>query len=123
MFSIRSGSCRLRIETGRWKRPREEEKNRICTVCNGGNVENEVHFVTECKEYQDLRLLLYSEIFAISKGTLNFAEEKDKEKIFRIVVGVSWGEKDQYEKILKASLNFVYLAMKKRAKLMNDRIV
>jgi hypothetical protein len=123
MFSIRSGSCRLRIETGRWKRPREEEKDRLCTVCNNGKVENEIHFVTECKEYHDLRLLLYSEILAISEGTLKFVEEKDMEKIFRIVVGVSWGEKEQYEKILKASLNFVYLAMKKRAKLMNDRLV
>ena len=123
-FSIRSSSCRLRIETGRWKRPKEDEKDRLCEVCGEqGKVETEVHFVTECNRYQELRMFLYSEILFLSGGALNLFQEKDEEKIFRLIISESWGDKDQKQNISKACVKFVYLAMKKRSKLMHDRLV
>ena len=66
MFSFRSSSCRLRIETGR--RPRKE---RVCVLCNSGEVENELHFILFCPKYDDLRNLLFSELNEISYGQIN----------------------------------------------------
>lgn len=126
MFSIRSGSCRLRIETGRWKRPREKEEERLCKMCNQDRkVESEIHFVSECEAYADFREHLFSEILRISNGLLNLREDKNNFEIFKIVSGMGWGEGEgeQWQKICKASLNFVYLAMKRRATQLKDRIV
>ena len=39
LTSIRTGSNKLRIETGRWKRPREKEGERICRMCKSEEVE------------------------------------------------------------------------------------
>ena len=55
LTSIRTGTYKLRIETGRWKRPREKECERVCQICKNGEVENEKHFVLHCTAYDDLR--------------------------------------------------------------------
>ena len=123
MFSLRSGSNRLRIETGRWKRPKEKEEERLCLVCNKNKIENEVHFVAECEKYEDFRQYLISETLRISNGLVNLSEmENRKDDIFWIVA-VGWGGGEQWERICKAALNFVYRAMKRRANLLKDRIV
>ena len=85
-------------------------------------VENEVHFVTECKGYGDLRHHLFSEVLRISNGVKNLFEEDDKNTIFRIVAGIGWGD-EEWSKICQVSLNFVYLSMKRRAQILKDRLV
>ena len=123
LFSLRSGTCRLRIELGRHRRPKEKEEERLCLACDKGKVENEVHFVTECEVYAVLRQDLFSKILSISNGLKNLFEEDNEEEIFQVVMGVGWGGGDQWSKICQASLNFVYLAMMKRALLLKDRLV
>ena len=123
MFSLRSSSCRLRIETGRRRRPREKEEERVCILCERKEVESEVHFVVSCEKYTDLRFSLYKKVFEISKGLLDLSKETDKFKIFQIVVGDGWGEDAERKQIFQASLNFVYLAMKRRSQVLRDRIV
>ena len=46
MTAIRTGSNKLRIETGRWKRPQEQVTDRICMACIGGHIEDERHFIS-----------------------------------------------------------------------------
>ena len=50
---IRIGDHNLNIETGRHKRPKVPIEERKCSKCN--KVENEIHFITECSLYNDLR--------------------------------------------------------------------
>lgn len=55
MASYRVSDHSLAIETGRHRQtwlPREE---RLCAQCNGGAVEDECHFLTECSKYTSLR--------------------------------------------------------------------
>ena len=66
MAKIRLGCLPIRLETGRYSRPRLLENERICQVCYQGNltnnpyigeVESEVHFLFNCNRYKDLRKL------------------------------------------------------------------
>ena len=57
---IRSGTNNLRIETGRYERPRQIEKFRICKVCMS-ETEDEEHFLNRCKAYEDIRKYLFTE--------------------------------------------------------------
>jgi len=62
---LRMGVAPLRIETGRFERlgasvPRGiPVEQRLCLVCNCGAVEDEFHFVMECRAYDELRALLF----------------------------------------------------------------
>ena len=55
---IRLGCLEIRIETGRYARPRLTEEARTCLVCTNQNqeVENEVHFLFNCQAYEAERL-------------------------------------------------------------------
>ena len=55
LTSIRTGTNKLRIETGRWKRPKEPVEERVCKACMSGAIEDEKHFVLDCKAYASLR--------------------------------------------------------------------
>jgi hypothetical protein len=48
----------LRLETGRFVG--EPEYQRICQMCDSGQVENELHFLLECQFYNELRNQLLS---------------------------------------------------------------
>ena len=50
---FRVSSHNLQIEIGRYQNiPREE---RLCEICNSGEVENETHFLLFCKAYEHSR--------------------------------------------------------------------
>jgi hypothetical protein len=55
LTSIRVGTSKLRIETGRWKRPIEKAEDRVCIQCASGEVEDEKHFILHCNRFQGLR--------------------------------------------------------------------
>ena len=54
---MRLGCLELRLETGRWARPRLAEEARLCQVCENPDeiVENEYHFLFQCPEYKNER--------------------------------------------------------------------
>ena len=58
LAKIRLDCLEIRIETGRYARPRLPEEARTCLVCPNQNqeVENEVHFLFNCQTYQAERL-------------------------------------------------------------------
>ena len=60
LASLRCGVAPLRIETGRYSQL--PVNDRICEMCDSGNVENEKHFLMSCNLYDDIRdeLFLYA---------------------------------------------------------------
>ena len=53
LAQIRLGILPLYIETGRYTRTKAED--RICTLCKSHKVENELHFLFQCKLYKEER--------------------------------------------------------------------
>jgi hypothetical protein len=66
LTALRSGTNKLRIETGRWKRPREAKGDRLCMTCMEGAVEDEKHFLLHCKAYEALREKMLQDILDAS---------------------------------------------------------
>ena len=59
---IRSGTNSLRIETGRYERPKLAEEYRICRVCKT-ETENEEHFLMGCSAYENIRKETIQEMY------------------------------------------------------------
>ena len=57
LAKVRCGVAPLRIETGRFSGTPEDE--RLCTLCNTNEIENELHVLTQCEFYNDIRENLY----------------------------------------------------------------
>ena len=57
---FRASSHTLEIERGRHTRPITPVENRLCSECK--LVENEIHFLTQCKIFDTERMLLYQQI-------------------------------------------------------------
>ena len=62
LTKLRVSSHRLQIEAGRWVKPNRTPINeRVCIFCNV--LEDEFHFVLECKQYIDLRTTYISKYY------------------------------------------------------------
>ncbi len=48
LFRFRISSHNLRIETGRYTRPKIQVNQRMCIYCTSQTVETELHFLLEC---------------------------------------------------------------------------
>ena len=75
--SLSISAHRLRIERGRYVRPKEEIEDRLCLSCN--TVEGEVHFLVKCRKYENQRSLLYMILLRMSKQTFSV---NDPDKTF-----------------------------------------
>ena len=62
LTSIRTGSNKLRIETGRWKKPKEKIEERTCISCRSNQVEDEKHFILDCTHHQIIRNIMFETI-------------------------------------------------------------
>ena len=72
---LRAGILPLVIEVGRFTGVQEED--RLCTVCDLGDIENEFHFMFYCTTYDDLRAPMY-EAMQQQKPELFWAEDGQK---------------------------------------------
>ena len=75
LAKFRCGVAPLKIETGRYERIPHDQ--RFCFSC-ANKVEDEIHVLTECPLYDDLRHVLYQKA-ADSSGT--FIHLSDNEKM------------------------------------------
>ncbi len=69
---LRCGVAPIRLETGRFERIPEEE--RLCPVCDSGEIENEIHVITSCSLYDDLRNDLYQYASTINEDFINLSD-------------------------------------------------
>ena len=76
MTAIRTGSNKLRIETGRWEG--EREKDRVCNVCLSEEVENEKHFLLACPMYASERVEMYERIKEVCELEIDQMNEDSK---------------------------------------------
>ena len=56
LAKLRLSSHQLLIETGRYSQNRTERAQRLCTLCDRSDVEDEYHFVIICPLYSHLRV-------------------------------------------------------------------
>ena len=68
LAKLRLGCLELRLETGRFSRPRLPEEARTCQVCPNLNqeIESEAHFLFNCQTYQTERLAWTQKLTVIS---------------------------------------------------------
>ena len=93
---LRIGILPLRIETGRFINLKVEE--RLCLYCNKNVIEDEVHFVTECDKYLNLRSKFYEQC---SQICTQFATFTNDEKFYFILNNTQ---------ICQESVNFIFNA-------------
>ena len=74
LAKFRCSDHRLRIETGR--REGIPPESRICQYCDGGAVEDEIHFLTTCSNYEQLRLQLFEHIEKDVKPFVSLSPEE-----------------------------------------------
>ena len=82
---LRLGSLELRIETGRFSRPRLEIHERLCLICSESRrknnlepeIETEIHFLLFCEQYSILR----GKWFSLLKKPNNFELMNEGEKL------------------------------------------
>ena len=75
LAKLRLGVLPIRIETGRYERPRKSEAERVCRQCSTGSPECELHFLIQCPRHTLLRTTFYSKI-----TDENFPNMADMEK-------------------------------------------
>ena len=79
---MRTSAHNLMIERGRYIRPRISPDNRICSNCNSGEVEDELHFLINCTQYSKHRNTLYSNV---RDGINNFDNLNDYDKFISLM--------------------------------------
>ena len=60
LVKIRISSHQLRIKTGRYEKIPRNEK--ICSFCKSNKIEDENHFLLDCKAYSQIRDIFFSKI-------------------------------------------------------------
>ena len=98
--SLRISSHRLNVERGRYKNI--DRHKRVCKLCMSGMVEDEFHFIMQCKAYDDIRRRYLKEI--IDGQFLMFSEW---DIFVQILTSANRNVIVQYA-------NYIYEAFKKR---------
>ena len=116
LTQLRGGTNELRIEEGRWKREKIEE--RICLFCGSGSVEDEMHFMVECEAYGELRAVLFNDIYMLTEGRYNmWLMVDDREWMLDALIGQGLSDKLEY---WKAITTFIKKALELRNKLLKS---
>ena len=75
LANLRTGSHRLRVETGRWERPAVRRDQRLCQRCDLGEVDDEHHMVFRCTALQELRQQ-HARLFGVSGDLRSFLAQE-----------------------------------------------
>ena len=80
LAKLRLGCLEIRIETGRYARPRLPEEARICQICQnqGQTKEDEVHFLFKCETYENERSAWLSSLLKPENFSILPSNEKLK---------------------------------------------
>ena len=105
---FRAGSHTLEIERGRYTNPRTPVEKRLCITC--GEVEDEKHFLINCKLYHIDRIKLYENICNLDPHFLNM---RDEEKFTHLMKNdnsqiLTWTGKFIHDQMYQRSVNRNY---------------
>ena len=75
MSKIRLGVLPIRLETGRYERPKLVAEQRFCQQCTLNLPENEIHFILECPSTSLIRDKLFKEVNDPDFPSLNNLEK------------------------------------------------
>ena len=78
MSRFRLGLLKLRQETARYIRPKVPPEQRLCLLCNNGEVEDEIHFLLFCSRYDQARQSLFEHIPDFANFNVLNTDEKLK---------------------------------------------
>jgi hypothetical protein len=106
---LRTGTNRLRVETGRWKGEQREE--RVCQVCLCGEVEDERHFLLKCAAYNEARSSMFRKI---RLGTGYDMECMDDVWKMAAMLGEGVGSEEEIKRARKYVMQYVQIADKIR---------
>ena len=94
---FRLSDHQLEIEIGRHKK--KDRNDRLCNICNGGYIENEIHFLLHCSAYQNIRNSFFKAITILEPNFMGFSDnEKMVEKSKLITTLMSEFVYDLFEK-------------------------
>jgi hypothetical protein len=111
MVRLRGGTNSLRIETGRYEMLPPEK--RLCLYCDARRTEDELHFVLQCKRYEDLREEMWNEI----EQSLNIQRENQtSDEALCLILGdrLHGYEEKQMKKI---AMKYICRSIKRRGEL------
>ena len=114
---LRSGTHKLRIESGRWDK--EALENRVCKLCSMGVLEDEVHFLVDCHLYDRQRSFMMNTIF---HNTLFNLKKMSDDKLWMIDFLIGHGPTNAKSRLVvsRAVGNFIISAMRLRRKLLGS---
>ena len=100
---FRAGSHTLEIERGRYSNPRTPREVRLWITCKV--IEDEFHFLINCKIYKDERLTLFDKVIKINS---DFSSITDREKIIFLMTSdipniLTWVAKFIHDSMLKSA--------------------
>lgn len=115
LTKFRTGVAPLRIETGRYERPRIEANLRVCACC-GSAVEDEMHFVMECVQYTSRRNVFIQQVrsYADHDTTINIPNNDASDQQMFIFLFTSASPF-----VCRALADFIWDAFKIRDSLLN----
>ena len=106
---LRSGILPLRIETGRFQNKKDalskqvrklKAEERVCLICKTNDIEDELHFIFECKEYCEFRNEMYDKVLVKKENFMNLSNieklnylMKDECKILSEYLVNSWNKR------------------------------
>ena len=107
LTKLRTSAHQLRIETGRYQKL--EEAERKCLLCDLGEIESEIHFLTRCPFFYKRRKNFFN---FVSKVVQNF-NNLDAEKRFLLLMSC------ENETILRKQGQFVSGSFRKRTEFLD----
>ena len=108
LSKFRLSSHHLRIETGRYTKPKLPEVERICMLCNENCVEDEEHFLLHCKYYIEQRVKFFVGILHYEPNILS---DDCKETFFNIMTSVN-------ANIIFSLCKYIQICFKKRERML-----
>ena len=76
---------RFLIERGRWMKPKIELPNRICTLCNDKDIQDEYHMVLKCVHLYTLRTKFINKYYYVRSSMYKFKQLMNTRKKGNIV--------------------------------------
>ena len=104
LFRFRISAHNLRIETGRYTRPKTPENERICLYCDSQVIESESHFILGCDLYRGERDILMNTLVTNAPDLLTLSNDEQFLRIMTIK------EKPATDALAK----FIFKCLKKR---------